>query len=262
LQQVRDIIRKPSLRPGAWEWLGWGVYTEWIIWNLAITHEGEYTAEDQGHAVAWGMSTAWIFAGANIAGRIGLWPIVTILAAFNLGKYISHALDPESGEDKYLGFISWGLWEGSEEPNYIAGGSDLTRLGQAGSGGYFDIAGNIGAIVWGWKKDNERARLEREGEARKPEVEKERLRQENLRLVRESIRMGSAVTPAELYEYGFIDSEEYLKRLHALRIQWSDDLWARKRQEEAQRKWKALSKSEKKGMLELQRSIKLRSNFW
>jgi len=80
------------------------------------------------------------------------------------------------------------------------------------------------------------------------EVEMSRSQQEAKRLFQESIVMGSFTSPDDLYRYGFISSDEYLKRLETMRASSHKAKMLKKR-------WNALSKAEQKDIVSTKRAM-------
>jgi len=239
-------------RPGPiqlWPWFWW---TEVVVNDYFLTHKGPYTAEEIASIGSWATTTALIFALPQVVSKLGTGTIAWITGIYYAGKWTSQAIDSEEGKDNFHGYISGGSWPGSNEPDYYGGGASMSPTmnpaNRPGAGGYFDVVGNMAIIGLQWKEDVRIHKLEQEIAKTKIEAEETRLRQEQTRLIQESIQMGSFTTPEDLYRYGYIDIEEYLKRLEMRRAKTFKEMHARK-------KWNALSKQEQKDLVKTKRAL-------
>jgi hypothetical protein len=234
-----------KIKPGPFEWITWGIFTEYVLNDLFLTHEGEYTEGDVAAIAGWAASTSWMFAGIHIASKIGVGSIMWALTAFYLGKWTSQWLDPEQGKENYYGFITGGI--AGNDPNY---GSAQ----RAGSGGYFDIAGHLATIILYEKPSPEPYWSERADTWVSSEAEADAVL---MRQLQQSATSGSFTTPEALYQYGFIDTDEYVRRITARRAKASDDAWAKKRKAAAKKKWNALTTEEQRGLVEMKRQMEM-----
>jgi len=137
---------KPGFRRIA-ELISWGIYTEYVINDLGINHEGPYTEEQQEQLLGYVAATSWVF-GGNIAGRaiigaIGWGTVGSVLGAFYVGKWSAQMIDPEEGKENYYGFLSGGTW--GNDPNYLTGDEQAT--------GYFNMYRNANLIISAYATD-------------------------------------------------------------------------------------------------------------
>jgi len=239
-------------RPGPVQLWPWFYWTEYVMNDLFLTHKGPYTTKEKASLGGWATTTALIFALPQVVAKVGTGTLAWLTAIYFSGKWISQAIDPEEGKDNFHGFISGGWWAGSNEPDYYGGGATMSPTfnpaNTPGAGGYFDVVGNVARISIQWKEDVRIHKLEKEIAKRKTSAEKQRLRQEQTRLIKESIQMGTWTSPEDLYRYGYIDVEEYLKRIAMRRAKSQAEKQATKR-------WKALSKEEQKNVVRTKRAM-------
>jgi hypothetical protein len=129
------------------ELLSWGVYTEYVINDLLITHEGPYTEKEKDQIAGYVAATGWVFggrvAGQAIISAIGWGTVGTVLGAFYVGKYASQVIDPDQGKENYYGFLSGGYY--GNDPNYLTGDEQAT--------GYFNMYRNMNLIISSYATD-------------------------------------------------------------------------------------------------------------
>jgi hypothetical protein len=230
-------------KPGPQGWIFWGIWTEYIINNLFITHKGPYTEKEKASILGWATSGAILFALPQIVSKIGLGTIGWVLGFYYSGKWLSQWIDPDEGMDNFHGFISAGNWSGSNDPNY---GSAQ----RPGSGGYFDIAGNLAILILAQSRKepywSERANTWVTNENEADEV--------LMRQLKHSASSGSFTTPEALWEYGFITDDEYLKRISARRVKTAIA-------KEAKRRWNKLSHAEQKNIVNTKRDLERQASM-
>jgi len=234
-------------KPGPTGWVPWIYWTEKVINDYWLTHKGPYTEGEKASILGWAASTAILFAIPSIVASVGLSTVGWVSGFYFGGKWSSQWIDSEEGKDNYHGFISGGGWPGSNDPNYLSGDPNKS--------GYFNVFQNTNLVIHGlltpgptpepyWSK---RANTWVSSEAEADEV--------LMRQLRQSVTSGSFTTPEALYRYGYISSDEYVRRITARQQQASDDRWAKKRKAEAKKKWDALSKDQQKDIVATQRAI-------
>lgn len=129
------------------ELVSWGIYTEYIINDLGINHEGPYTEEQQEQIMGYVAATSWVFGGGvtgrAIIGAIGWGTVGTVLGAYYVGKWSAQLIDPKQGKENYYGFLSGGTW--GNDPNYLTGDEQDT--------GYFNIYRNANLIISAYATD-------------------------------------------------------------------------------------------------------------
>jgi len=89
------------------------------------------------------------------------------------------------------------------------------------------------------------------------QVESSRSQQEATRLYQESIAMGSFTSPDDLYRYGYITADEYLKRLETMRA-------SSQKAKMMKKKWNALTREEQKNLVSTRRALEAQTSmmFW
>lgn len=227
-------------KPHVFEWLGWAALTEYVLNDLWLTHEGEYTDQDTAEITGWAFSTAWLFAVGSVVKQVGTWPLAVILAAFWAGKWTSQVIDPDEGKENFYGYVSGGIY--GADPNYRA---------------YFNISLNTQIILQHFIL-----------QLKKPAMTTttfDGMTKEEFEEYARNYTVSSGqfqTTPAYLFQHGMITSEEYLRRITKEQAQAAKAKWDKKAKEEAQSKWKSLSKSEQKDIVNSQRQIRGAINFW
>jgi len=238
-------------KPGPQGWIPWGIWTEYIINNLFITHKGPYTEKEKASILGWAISGTILFAIPQLVAKVGLGTIGWVLGFYYSGKWLSQWIDPDEGLDNFHGFISGGNWSGSNEPDYYGGGSTMSfqnnPANRPGAGGYFDVVGNIARIGWAWQEEK---KMTAELQKRTTAAEKRKISVELAR----SIKIGSFTSPEDLYKYGFIDVDDYLKRISERRVKTAEA-------KAAKRRWNKLTHSEQKIIVNTRRDLHLQSSI-
>lgn len=228
-------------KPGPQGWLPWGIWTEIIFNDLFLTHKGPYTEKEKASILGWATSGAILFAIPQLIAKVGLGTIGWVLTFYYTGKWLSQWIDPQEGKDNYYGFLSGGYY--GNDPNY--GSAQMP-----GSGGYFDIPGNLAILILAQSRKepywSERANTWVSNENEADEV--------LMRQLKHSATAGSFTSPEALWQYGFISTDEYLKRISARRVKTTEA-------KEAKRKWNKLTHEEQKNLVNTKRDLERQTSM-
>jgi len=186
-----------SGRPGPQGWIPWAYWTEHVINNLFLTHKGPYTEKEKASLLGWSTTTALLFAIPQLVSKIGLGTIGWVSAFYYAGKWTSQLIDPEEGKENYTGFISAGTW--GNEPNY---GSAQ----RPGSGGYFDVPGNI-ALILLYRGDV--AAFEKAAKEEQEIVDAWQAKQDARKILYSSFKTIDDFSPEQRVEMGFWTVSQY-----------------------------------------------------
>lgn len=249
-----------GIKPGVFEWAGWVLLTEFLVNDLYLTHEGEYTDEDVATVAGWGLSTGLLIGTTTLISRIGTWPVAAITAIYLAGKWISQGIGGNEGRDDYYGFMSGGIY--GNEPNY--GVTWGTPNFGAGSGGYFDIAGNIALILTLHNKHkNEKITYSNEADF----WTSYGIMQDYINIPSDQ-KAGGGRTMTDmqfntyLVDNGLITYDEWSRRYWQSRKQAEEANSAKAAREQARKKWKELSPNQQKGIVNAGTELRNALNFW
>lgn len=200
-------------KPGPAGWIPWAYWTEYVVNDLFLTHKGPYSEKEKASLLGWATTGAILFSIPQLVQKIGLGTIGWFSAIYYTGKWTSQIIDPEEGKENYYGFISGGIW--GNEPSY---GSQQ----RPGSGGYFDIAGNL-AIILHFRKN------------------KKKKNSETTTFTQDAITMDD-LNMEQRVELGFITPAEYVTWFNA-------EISKMTKAKELKAQWNALDKSEQKNII-------------
>jgi len=186
-----------SGKPGPTGWVPWIVWTEWVVNHLYLTHEGPYTEKEKASLLGWATSTAILFAIPQIVSRAGLGVLGWFGAVYYAGKWTSQAIDPDEGHQNFHGFISGGIY--GNDPDY---GSAQ----RPGSGGYFDVPGNIALILL---DRGEKAAFEKAVEEEQKLVDAWQAKQDARKILYSSFKTIDDFSPEQRVEMGFWSVSQY-----------------------------------------------------
>jgi len=211
------------------------------FWQIAMTGglwtESRKEEPNQVAGVTYLLATAYLWAIPSVQSSI-LWNPVTkgYLLGTGIGTAISWALFGKEGRDLALDFYANPM----DTPAKTAWAlKEVTKKEQTWDRELAEFFLNGVGL---------QSKHQRDQAAFAAEVELSRSQQEDLRLLNESIVMGSFTQPYDLYRYGYISFDEYLKRLESMRAKSHEAKMAKKR-------WNGLSREEQKTLTSTRRAL-------